>query len=126
MSDITLVNFTVVLALVPICQGIVQMLKVDLMGPFMTRVLALTVGLALTLVVRQAGVPGFSETLSNPYLAILTGVVVALVSSGFYDSQKAGIVKSIAEAGTDITVPTPMVGVDKDAPKATKTQKTTK
>ncbi len=123
MDEVTLVNFAIVFALVPICQGLVQLLKNEKFGAYTTRILSVIVAEGLVFLVRQADVSGFSQSLQNPYLAALTGLVVALIAAGFYDSQKAGIVKQIAEASSDITVPTPMVGVDKDAPKATKTTK---
>ncbi len=123
MQEVSLVNFAIVFALVPICQGLTQLLKHDKLGDYGVRLLVFAVAEGLTFLVRQANVEGFSQSLQNPYLAGLTGLVVALIAAGFYDSQKAGIVKQIAESDSDITVATEMVGVDKTAPKATKTSK---
>lgn len=123
MPDVTLVNFAIVMALVPICQGLVQMLKHDKIGTYGTRILAIVIGEGLTFLVRQANVIGFSQSLQNIYTAALTGLVVALIAAGFYDMQKAGIVKSIAESATDITVPTELVGAEEDAPKSVKSSK---
>jgi hypothetical protein len=114
MEEVSLVNFAIVLALVPICQGLVQMLKNDNFGAYVTRLLSLVVALGLVFLIREADIPGFSVSLENPYTAMLTGLVIALIAAGFYDSQKAGIVKSIAESEQDITVATEMVGIEKE------------
>lgn len=97
MEEITLVNFAIVFALVPVCQGLVQMLKHEMFGTYATRMITLAVAEGLVFLVRQANVDGFSLSLGNPYLAGLTGLVVALIASGFYNSQKAEIVKQIEE-----------------------------
>lgn len=115
MDEITLVNFAIVFALVPVCQGLVQMLKYEKMGAYATRILSIVVAEGLVFLVRQADVQGFSLSLDNPYLAGLTGLVVALIASGFYDTQKAGIVKQIAESESDVTVAEEMVGIEKDS-----------
>ncbi len=118
MDQITLINFAIVLALVPICQGLVQMLKHEKMGNYGAKILAFIVGIGLTFLVREGNLPGFSASLENPYVAVLTGLVVALIAAGFYDMQKAGIVKQIALSESDITVPSELVGADKDSPKS--------
>lgn len=112
MNDVSLVNFAIVFALVPICQGVVQLLKNDNFSSYIVRLLSLIVAETLVFLVRQANVEGFSGSLQNPYLAGLTGLIVALIAAGLYDSQKAGIVKQIAESQQDITVAKPMVGVE--------------
>src|SRR6185436_2160917 len=114
MNEITLVNFAIVLSLVPLCQGLVQMLKHEKMGTYGVRVLTLVIGEALTFLVRQGAIPGFSESLQNPYLAGLTGLVVALIASGFYNMTRNDIVNKIAKSTTDVTVPSELVDVDKN------------
>lgn len=118
MEEVSLVNFAIVFALVPIVQALTNMLKHDSMGDYGKRALSIVLGLGLTFLVRQAGAVGFSESLSNPYLAGLTGLVVALIAGGFYEQQKAGIVKKIAESEDEMNVKAEMVGIeDKDVKK---------
>lgn len=109
MNEIQLFNFGLILALVPICQAIVQMLKNDALPEFVTRLMSLVVGIALTFLVRQAGVEGVSDLVMNPYLAGLTGLVVALIASGSYSMTKSDIVKQVVSSKTDTAVPSKLV-----------------
>lgn len=109
MNEIQLFNFGLILALVPICQGIVQMLKNDKLPSFVTRVMSLVIGIALVFLVRQAGIEGISTLVTNPYLAALNGVVIAMMASGFYSMTKSDIVKQVVESKTDTAVPSKLV-----------------
>ncbi len=122
MNEITLVNFAIVLSLVPICQGLVQMLKHDKMGSYGVRVLTLVIGLALTFLVRQGDIPGFSESLKNLYLSGLTGLVVAMIASGAYNMTKNDIVNKIAKSTSDVTVPSELVDLNEGDPASTPKQ----
>lgn len=109
MDQIQLFNFGLILALVPICQAVVQMLKNDQLPAFVTRLMSLAVGIGLTFLVRQAGIEGVSELVGNAYLASLTGLVVALIASGSYSMTKSDIVKQVVTSKTDTAVPSKLV-----------------
>ncbi len=114
MNELSFLNFGLILALVPICQGVVQMIKSDKFPSYVTRLLSLVVGLGLTFLVRQANVDGISSAIQNPYLAALTGLVVALIASGFYDMARKDIVNTIAQSTSDVTVPSELLDVKKE------------
>ena len=114
MNELSFLNFGLILALVPICQGVVQMVKSDNIPPYLTRILSLVVGIALVFLVRLSGVEGVSDVIENPYLAGLTGLVVALIASGSYNMTKNDIVNKIAKSTSDVTVPSELVDVTKE------------
>ncbi len=90
------------------------MVKSDSFPSYIIRPLSLVVGLALAFLVRQANVDGVSDAIQNPYLAGLTGLVVALIASGSYSMTRNDIVNKIAKSTTDVTVPSELVEVDKE------------
>ncbi len=116
MTELSFLNFGLILALVPICQGLVQVLKTDNMPSIFVRWLSLFIGIVLVFMVKLSNVPGISEMINNPFLAALTGIVVALIASGAYDMTKRDIVNKIAQSTTDVTVPSELVDVKKEDP----------
>lgn len=111
MNDIpvSLFNFGLILALVPICQGLVQMIKTEFMSTTVTRLLSVVIGIGLTFLVRQSGVEGVSNLIGNPYLAVLTGLVTSLIASGMYNMAKNDIIKDAVTSKTDTSVPSKLV-----------------
>lgn len=107
-------NFGLILALVPICQGIVQMIKSDALPTYFIRIITLAVGIGLVFLIRQGEIIGVSDVITNPYMAFLTGVVVSLVASGSYNMTKSDIVNKIAKSTSDVTVPAELVDVTKE------------
>ena len=95
------------------------MVKSDNMPTYFTRLLSLVVGVALVFLVRQSNVEGVSDVISNPYLAGLTGLVVALIASGSYNMTKSDIVNKIAKSTSDVTIPSELVDVKKEDPAST-------
>lgn len=112
-------NFGIILALTPICQGLVQLFKQDNWADWTKRLLSLVLGLLLAFAVREAQIPQISELLGNYYLTAITGVVVALMASGLYSQQKTDIVNKIAQSTTNVTVPSELVDVPKDSEAST-------
>ena len=116
--SIEFLNLAIISALVPFCTGLVQLLKTDKWPSYLTKYLSLVVGLALAFLVREAGIQGVSEAMQNLYLCALTGIAVALTSSGLFGMVKTDVVKQIAKSESDITVPSELVGADKNDPKS--------
>ena len=112
-------NFGIILALVPICQGLVQMFKQDKWPTIVTRLLTFVIALGLTFAVREANIPDISNLLGNYYLAGITGAVVALMAAGLYSQAKADIVSKIAKSESTITVPSELVDATKEDPAST-------
>lgn len=123
MNEISFLNFGLILALVPICQGLVQVLKTDSMPSLFVRWLSLFLGIVLVFLVKLSNVEGISELIDNPFLAALTGIVVALISSGAYDMTKRDIVTKIAQSTSDVIVPSELVDVKKEDPASIKSLK---
>lgn len=111
MEDISLFNLGLVLSLVPICQGLVQMLKQDSFPPIVTRLLSLVIGVGLVFLVRLAGVEA-SAFVSNPYMAALSGLVVALISGGQYNMIKSDIVADVVTSKGEVAVPSKLINAE--------------